>query len=54
MDNIEEKLKETICEYICDKHGITELTQEVEDIVEEIYYNIKNISDSIMKLVVIC
>ena len=33
---------------------MSEETQEVEDIVEEIYYNIKNISDSIMKLVEIC
>lgn len=53
-EQIEEKLKDSILEYISEKHNINILTPEVEDIVEQIYSNIKNICDSIMKLMVIC
>jgi len=43
MNNIEETIKETIQEYIACKYNITELTPEIEDYIEEIFYNIKSL-----------
>ena len=42
MDNIEEKLKETILNFIAEKYEVHELTLEIEDTVEHVFSIIKN------------
>ena len=44
MDNIEEKLKETILNFIAEKYEVHELTQEIEDTVEHVFSMIKKLS----------
>ena len=44
MDNIEEKLKETILEFIAEKYEVHELTIEIEDTVEHVFSIIKKLS----------
>ena len=44
MDNIEEKLKETILNFIAEKYEVHELTQEIEDTVEHVFSIIKKLS----------
>ena len=44
MDNIEEKLKETILNFIAEKYEVHELTLEIEDTVEHVFSIIKKLS----------
>ena len=44
MDNIEEKLKETILNFIAEKYEVHELTLEIEDTVEHVFSMIKKLS----------
>jgi SepF-like predicted cell division protein (DUF552 family) len=44
VDNIEEKLKETILNFIAEKYEVHELTQEIEDTVEHVFSMIKKLS----------
>ena len=44
MDNIEEKLKETILNFIAEKYEVHELTPEIEDTVEHVFSMIKKLS----------
>jgi len=44
MDNIEEKLKETILDFIAEKYEVHELTIEIEDTVEHVFSIIKKLS----------
>ena len=44
MDNIEEKLKETILDFIAEKYEVYELTIEIEDTVEHVFSIIKKLS----------
>ena len=44
MDNIEEKLKETILNFIAEKYEVHDLTQEIEDTVEHVFSIIKKLS----------
>ena len=44
MDNIEEKLKETILNFIAEKYKGHELTLEIEDTVEHVFSIIKKLS----------
>ena len=44
MNNIEEKLKETILDFIAEKYEVHELTIEIEDTVEHVFSIIKKLS----------
>ena len=44
MDNIEEKLKEFILDFIAEKDEVYELTIEIEDTVEHVFSIIKKLS----------
>ena len=44
MDNIEEKLKETILNFIAEKYEVHELTLEIEGTVEHVFSIIKKLS----------